>query len=396
MRILFVSNAPWAKTGYGVQTNLFASRLQKSGHEVAILSYYGLEGGAFSYNGVLCFPRALQPYGMDVVNAHARSFNANVILTLMDAWVVQPNKMPPFNWIAYYPVDHEPMPQKVREAIGFANYRIAMSKFGVAESRKMGLDCYYVPHGVDTELYKPTDKIEAREQLNLPKDAWIVGTVAMNKGLPSRKNFAAMLKAFANFKRKHTDALYYLHTQEGVGQDGLGGVNIPELCGLLGLQYGKDVVLTNPYNLHLGLKDEMMATLYSAMDVHLLASTGEGFGVPIIEAQSCGVPVIVGGWTSMPELVHSGHIIDKSEADPIYTGIASYQFKASAESIERKLELEYKKPSPRERARKAMVKNYDVEVVFNKHMLPTINDIEKRMIAEQERYKAVAEARDDK
>ena len=95
----------------------------------------------------------------------------------------------------------------------------------------------------------------------------------------------------------------------------------------------------------------------------------------------------------MPELVHSGHIIDKSEAQQIYTGIASYQYEAPADAIERKLQLEFKKPSPRERARKGMVDNYNVQVVFDKHMLPTINEIEKRMIAEHERYAKVAEDR---
>ena len=218
----------------------------------------------------------------------------------------------------------------------------------------------------------------------------------MNKGMPSRKNFPAMLQAFANFKRKHTDAVYFIHTQEGTGQDGLGGVNIPETCMLFGLQYGKDVILPSPYNMYLGLNDEMMANVYSAMDVHLMASTGEGFGIPIIEAQACGVPVIVGGWTSMPELVHSGHIIDKSEAERTWTGIASYQYVATVKSIERKLELEYRNPSPRERARKGIVENYDAQVVFDKHFLPTMNDIQKRFDEEIGRWKKVAEMRGDK
>ena len=395
MKILWVSNAPWAKTGYGVQTNMMTSRLQSAGHELAVLAYYGLEGGAFSYNNILCFPKGMHPYGMDIVNAHARSFGATAILTLMDSWVVEPNVMNPCNWIAYYPVDHEPMPPKVKEKIGLAHYRIAMSRFGVAQARIAGLDSYYVPHGVDTELYKPYDKAESREKLGIPKDAYVVGTVAMNKGIPSRKNFASMLKAFAIFKGKHKDAVYYLHTQEGIGRDGLNGVNIPETCTLFGLKYGKDVILPNPYNMLLGLNDEMMATTYSAMDVHLLASQGEGFGVPIIEAQSCGVPVIVGGWTSMPELMHEGQIINKEEAEPVWTAIASYQFKASVDSIVDALEREYKNPSSGEKARKAMVKNYDINVVCDTHLIPTISKIEKRITAEFERYQKVAKDRGD-
>jgi len=393
MRIIWVSNAPWAKTGYGVQINMFAARLNDAGHPIAILCYYGLEGSAINYNGITCFPKAQHPYGMDIMNAHAHNFKADAIMTLMDTWVITPANMQPFKWIAWYPVDHEPVPPKVREAITNANFRIAMSKFGVLESNKAGLDCYYVPHGVDTELYKPIDKKEARKKLELPEDAFIVGTVAMNKGMPSRKCIPSMIQAFAKFREKHTDAIYYMHTQEGIGNDGLGGVNIPELCNLVGLRYGKDVILTNPYNMLLGYSDEIMATLYSAFDVHLLASMGEGFGVPIIEAQACGCPVIVGGWTSMPELVHSGHIIDKKDAEPIWTGIASYQFVPKVRAIELALHAEYKKPSPRERARQGIVENYDAKVVFEKHMLPTINHIQQRMIEETQRYQSVVEAR---
>lgn len=393
MRILWLANAPFCKTGYGVQTNMFVPRLQNSGHPMAIVAYYGLEGSMINFNGIPCFPKATHPYGMDIVNAHANNFKADAIFTLMDTWVITPANLQPFKWISWFPVDHEPIPGKVREAIAQANYRIAMSKSGVAEANKAGLDCYYVPHGVDTNIYKPMDKAEARKMMNLPADAYIVGTVAMNKGQPSRKNFPAMIQAFADFKRKHTDAIYYIHTQEGTGQDGLGGVNIPELCQLTGLIYGKDVILPNPYNMLLGFSDEAMAALYSSMDVFLLASMGEGFGIPIIEAQACEIPVIVGGWTAMPELVHSGHIIDKSEAEPLWTGIASNQYMAHVGAIERKLHLEYNKPSPRERARKGMLENYDAQLVFDKFMLPTINDIERRMKEELGRYEKVVEAR---
>jgi len=127
--------------------------------------------------------------------------------------------------------------------------------------------------------------------------------------------------------------------------------------------------------------------------VHLLVSMGEGFGIPIIEAQACGCPVIVGGWTAMPELVHSGRIIDKKDAIDYFTAIAADQWIPSTRAIELALEAEYKNPSPRERARKGMVENYDANLVFEKHFLPTMQDIEKRMRGEVERFAQVAEVR---
>ena len=43
---------------------------------------------------------------------------------------------------------------------------------------------------------------------------------------------------------------------------------------------------------------------------------GEGFGVPIIEAQACGTPVITGDWTAMSEITRTGLAIPKEDAMP--------------------------------------------------------------------------------
>jgi len=389
MRYLWVSNSPWTKTGYGVQTNLFLNSLKKMGNDVACLGYYGLEGGVINMNGITCYPKGHHLYGMDVMNAHARHFKADIIVSLMDAWVFTPAELKGYPWVAYYPVDHEPIPEKVRVAIAQAFARIAMSKFGVQETHKAGLDCFYLPHAVNTEHYKPTDKLEAREKLKLPKDAFIVGTVAMNKGLPSRKCFAEMLDGFAIFKKKHPHAIYYLHT-EPLGIDNK-SFNIPEKCNQLGLKMGKDIFLPDAYQKFVGYSDQWMADMYSALDVHMLASMGEGFGIPTLEAQACGTPVIVSGWTASEELCFSGHVIDKSDAHKLYTGIASYQWIPSPEVIARKLALEYNKPSPRKRAHEK-AQEYSIENVTEKYFKPIIKAIEDGLIEARERMaKGVAE-----
>jgi glycosyltransferase involved in cell wall biosynthesis len=345
------------------------------GHTIGHSSYYGLEGSVLNLNGIKIYPRAADPYGNDVIWHHARNFGADIVMPLMDQWVLDVSTMPQgMRYVPWYPVDHDPLPQNVKNVISKAYKRIAMSRFGERLTREAGLDCYYVPHGVDTKAFYPVDRAEARKRLGLPESAYIIGTVAMNKGNPSRKCFPQLLEAFASFKSRHTDAIYILHTQVV----GAGGVNIPNLCAGLGLEFGKDVIVPEQYGLLLGYGDDFMRDMYSAMDVHLLVSMGEGFGVPIIEAQACGTPVIVGDWTAMPELVFSGRVVDKSDSERQWTGAESFQFIPHVRGIERALEMERKQPSPRDRAVKGAAQ-YDADLIMSKYWKPVLVDIEKNI-----------------
>lgn len=378
MKFSWLSNCPWWGSGYGVQTNLFVPRMKADGHEPAIIGYAGLSGNVINYNGIPIFPSGLHPYGQDIWIEHTRRFGANVLFSLTDAWVIETQTIPrDFKWIPWYPVDHNPMPPAVREKISHAYRRIAMSKYGVEKTHEAGLDCYYVPHGVDTKQYHPIDKEKAREELKLPKDKYIIGTVAMNKGAnPSRKSFVEMLSAFTLFKQTHTNAVYLLHTSMGENMDGV--VHFKELCAQNGLEIGKDVLFTDQYFGYVGAPVDFMANLYSAMDVFLLTSMGEGFGIPILEAQACGCPVIVGDWTSMSELCFSGHKIDKKDAFPFYTPQAAYMYLPKVEAIERKLQLEKAHPSSREKAREGALE-YDADLVYEKYWKPVLAEIEESL-----------------
>ena len=284
----------------------------------------------------------------------------------------------------WYPVDHVNMPANVRRNIGQAYARIAMSKFGRDITNASGLDCYYIPHGVDTSIMKPIDKAEARKFLNLPQDKYIMGMVAMNKGNPSRKSFVEILTAFAMFKKVHPDSLFYLHTHKSDHGEA-GGINIPELLLNLGLQLGKDVLMPDQYLYMLGYDDTFMANMYSSLDVHVLVSKGEGFGIPILEAQACGTPVIVGDWTAMSELCFSGQKVSMKDADPEYTGIAAYQMKPRVRAIELAMHAEYNKPSPRKLAREKALE-YDVNVIMEKYWIPTLKELQEKIYGEREQY----------
>ena len=53
------------------------------------------------------------------------------------------------------------------------------------------------------------------------------------------------------------------------------------------------------------VSEEQMAHLFNCMDVFVLPTGGEGFGIPTLEAMSCGVPICVTNYTTGYELVKS-------------------------------------------------------------------------------------------
>lgn len=56
--------------------------------------------------------------------------------------------------------------------------------------------------------------------------------------------------------------------------------------------------------IHVGyVDDEDLSALYSGAEMFLYPSLYEGFGMPILEAMQCGLPVICSNCTSMPEVV---------------------------------------------------------------------------------------------
>ena len=374
--ILWHSNGPHVPSGYGQQTRLFAPRIKRLGHEIGISAYFGIQGAILSIeDGIPMYPKHLDDYGNDIILVHASAQKADLIITLMDVQVLKVEGWP-FNihWVPWYPIDHDTMPMVLRNKIMQAWRRIVFSKHAEKLTHEAGLECYYVPHGVETKVFYPRDKAEARERLRLPKDAYIIGTVAMNKGNPSRKSFVEMLTAFANCKKRHSDMVYFLQTARGEGVDWM--INLPELCYNLGLEIGKDVIFADQYQMVTGFAPDYLADLYSAMDVHLLASAGEGFGVPTLEAQACGTPVIVGDWTASPELCFSGRLIPKEDADPLYTGLAAYQYRPRVRGIEIQIEAEYKNPSPPGPAVKG-AQLYDVDYVTEKYWKPTLESLQE-------------------
>jgi glycosyltransferase involved in cell wall biosynthesis len=332
LRIMWHSNSPFAATGYGVQTALFTPRIVKAGHDVAISAFWGLLGATIDWrDGIVIFPGGMAPYGQDIWGQHADAFNADVIISLVDAWVLDGNSGKP--WAPWFPVDHYPVPPPVLHAVAQSQVPIAMSRFGQNALQEAGVDAAYVPHGYDPAVYHPDPaaRDEARKWLGAEPDQHVFGIVAANKGgFPSRKSIPQMIEAFALVANEDEKAFLYIHSHLGPE---LQGANLGEIIVRLGLQ--ERVKVVDQYRNTSGmLSPGWLNGIYNAFDTLINVSMGEGFGVPILEAQAVGCPVIVGAWTAMQELCFGGWMLHPElEADRVWTPQGSYMWLPRIEPI---------------------------------------------------------------
>ena len=72
------------------------------------------------------------------------------------------------------------------------------------------------------------------------------------------------------------------------------------------------------------VSEEVLVHLYNLCDVFVFPSLYEGFGLPVLEAMSCGAPVVVSNTSSLPEITASaGILVDPGDPKATANAIAS-------------------------------------------------------------------------
>lgn len=381
LRLLINVNAPWAPSGYAQQARQFLPLMAKAGYPTACSAFYGLEGGLVSLDGITFYPKIADAYGDDAMVNHARHFKADVVFTLQDIWVLGMNSLNALaqekrRWIPILPVDHEPVPPSIKERIRLAYRIVSYAPFGERELQEQGFHSTYIPHTVPTKIFRKLDKAEIRKAMRIPEDMFIFGMVAANKDNPPRKSFQEAMDAFKMFHDKHPNSGMYFHTL--LKQQG--GFPIEEYAKAIGIQdclYSPD-----PYEQLFLLDQGDMARMYSMMDVLLAPAQNEGFGVPIIEAQACEVPVITTDFTAMRDLVIDGVTGYKVKvARKRFSPLLSYVAIPDVDDIYDKMEKLY--TDDREKMGKAgrefVLKNFDLDLVWETKWLPFLDKLEREV-----------------
>ncbi len=197
----------------------------------------------------------------------------------------------------YFPLDSEDVYPIAKNVIESMDIRVAMSRFGQKILKKeTGMDSFYIPHAVDTNIYNIINEkhIDEFKKANNMGDKFVVGCVARNQG---RKVLSKLYEAFSIFSKNKDDVILIMHCdpKDPMGED------LITISDKLGIR--KKILYTGLKSFYYGMPDVHLNLLYNAMDIHAISTTGEGFGIPIIESMACGVPNILTDYTTSRELI---------------------------------------------------------------------------------------------
>lgn len=142
-----------------------------------------------------------------------------------------------------------------------------------------------VPQGVNHDLYRPMSESRARDDLGLDHDGPYLLIVASNT--PHKR--LDLAKAVFEAVRERREDVRLLKAGYGVGLSGDGIDSVD------------------------WLPEEQMPALYNSANAYLHTSEYEGFGLPVLEAMACGVPVVANDRASLPEVAGPERVMDISE-----------------------------------------------------------------------------------
>lgn len=201
-----------------------------------------------------------------------------------------------FDRWGYFPIDSEGPGGKLTrlsaETIRGYQRPLAYGAYGAEViQRSTGRAVDWIPHGIDLSAFQPRDKTAARMAMGVGKDDFVIGCLMSNQ---QRKDWGVAFATIHSLRAIYPNLKFWVHV------DVMERSHAWSLLALIDDFGMGDIVRVTMSG---SMNDEQLSYCYSACDLTILPSTGEGFGYSIVESMACGVPVIHGKYAGGVELI---------------------------------------------------------------------------------------------
>ena len=323
----------WSHTGFGVVTDALGSRFVAAGVDVRVLA---VNHRGEPVRGPLAgrvWP--LQYLEQHVANLSAKAIDGGLWRTLdpdddwkPDAILAIADVSGLLNYVGanakawqtlpvyhYCPIEGDNLAPMWQQLWALFN-PVSMSDYGQRViSEHIGRPVPRIYHGVDTEAFHPVSpgspirfdggtfrsKDDCKDKFGLGGRKVILRA---DRNVV-RKNFDALLRAFVPIAEADPLVDLVLHCRPIDPE----GIDLWQEIMRMPEPLRDRVKFTNAHDTFKGLSVEGLAVLYNSADLYMSTTGGEGFGLTIAEALSCGVPVVSTGWAAEIEVIGDGGVI---------------------------------------------------------------------------------------
>ena len=300
-----------AMTGFGRVSGAILPRL-KDNFEIVVLACNWHGDPVKEQEDFKMYPASNRhqpaPFGEDRIREIVEREKPDVVFSLNDPWIVSEqyrriedlHKKKDFKFIGYLTMDSYNWLGGIESHINDWDSLIAFTEFGAHEFLKAGINrpVAVIPHGLDTSLFYPIDKAEARKRLNLKDDIFIVYNGNRNQ---FRKRIDITISAFAKFAVDKPDTQLYLHM--GLKDQGW---NILDVFGREMRKNNLDpngrIILTSQSEGPPNVEVDMLNAIYNAVDIGVNTTKGGGWELVNFEHAACRVAQVVPAHTSCREI----------------------------------------------------------------------------------------------
>jgi glycosyltransferase involved in cell wall biosynthesis len=310
------------KTGYGNQTSQIIKAFKELDYYFALLSW---DDSNNEYRRIIetnNYTNLISKYSLDKsielnynqwfeIEWAANYFKADFILFIHDIWFFKEKKDININFninpyfISLYPLHKDPLDLNEFKIINDCDMILSMSKWENTILNKYHNNVYYFPNiisdiFIDNFVY---DNKNIRKKINIPIDSYCFLIIGRNSENCDRKNFEKNLLLYSQFNERYPHKVHlYIHSYMD------GAIKLKEIIDNFKITNytfsDQEKILNNLYT------DKELLEIYQSCDIVLHLSKTEGFGLCHLEAQACGVPVIVTQCSAMTEHVYLGDCVD--------------------------------------------------------------------------------------
>ena len=248
------------------------------------------------------------PFGENRIREIVQAEAPDLVFTINDMWIINEqyrqikdfHEKKKFKFIGYAPMDSYGWIGCLADTANDWDGVISYTKFAAYEFIQGGITkpIAVVPHGVTPGQFYPMDKKEARKELNLKEDIFIVFNGNRNQ---FRKRIDITIAAFAKFAKDKPDTQLYLH----MGKKDQGW----DIMHLFDREMKRNkldangrIILTADVDGPPSVEVETLNTIYNAADVGVNTCKGEGWGLVNFEQAACRIAQVVPGHTSCKEI----------------------------------------------------------------------------------------------